>query len=57
MVQTLLTHLHLEDAPRSKQEAAIREWLKSHPAEPGSMMEYSLRHKGFGHLLEQPTTA
>jgi hypothetical protein len=56
-VQTLLAHLHLEDAPRSQQEAAIRAWLKTHPAEPGSMMEFSLRRKGFGHLLEQPSTA
>jgi hypothetical protein len=57
IVQTLLAHLHLEDAPRSQQEAAIRAWLKTHPAEPGSMMEFSLRRKGFGHLLEQPSTA
>lgn len=56
-LQTLLWHLHLQDAPREQQESAIRDWLKDHPAEPGSMMEFSLRRNGFGSLLDGRATA
>lgn len=50
-VQTLLAHLHLEDVPRERQETAIRDWLETHP--PGRAMEFTLRRKGFGHLLDR----
>lgn len=56
-VQTLLDYLHLEDGTRQQQETGIRDWLKDHPAEPGSMMEFSLRRKGFGALLDGRATA
>jgi hypothetical protein len=52
-VQTLLDWLHLEDAPRGQQEAGIREWLNQHPPGPG--MVFSLRRKGFGHLIDRAT--
>jgi hypothetical protein len=48
--QALLLHLHLEDAPQPRQEAAVAEWLKTHP--PGRGMQDTLRSNGFGHLLE-----
>lgn len=51
----LLRHLHIEQAPRSKQEAAVRSWLKEHP--PGKLMAYSLDRMGFGHLIDRRTTA
>lgn len=55
-VQALLAHLHLHDAPRAEQETAIRDWLQTHPAAAGSLMEFTLKAKGFGHLLnEQPS--
>jgi hypothetical protein len=50
-VHALLDHLHLDDAPRSTQEAAIRQWLRDHPA--GPVMTYTLERNGFGHLLNE----
>ncbi|MEB3048912.1 hypothetical protein KV112_04010 [Mycolicibacter sp. MYC123] len=54
-VQALLAHLHLENASRHQQEDGIRGWLKTH--EPGRTMIFTLRSKGFGHLLDQRTSA
>ncbi|MGV0741455.1 hypothetical protein [Mycolicibacterium sp. XJ870] len=53
--QALLAHLQLDDAPRPRQEAAIKDWLKMHP--PGRAMEFTLRRKGFGHLLDNRSSA
>jgi hypothetical protein len=47
----LMAHLHLTDAPRERQETAIREWLRDHPAGPA--MTYTLESEGFGHLLHE----
>jgi hypothetical protein len=52
--QALLLHLHLEDAPRTQQETAIRTWLQEHT--PGKLMTLTLKRKGFGHLLTAPVT-
>lgn len=54
-VQALLAHLHLENASAARQEDGIRGWLKTH--EPGRTMIFTLRRKGFGHLLDQRTSA
>ncbi|MCB9440933.1 MAG: hypothetical protein H6523_11900 [Mycolicibacterium sp.] len=54
-VQALLPHLGLQDAPRSRQESGIRTWLASH--EPGELMKFTLREKGFGHLLDGRASA
>lgn len=54
-VQALLMHLDLEDAPRAQQESAISEWLKTHP--PGRAMVFTLKSKGFGHLLDHRVSA
>lgn len=52
---TLLAHLHLTDAPRPRQEAAIADWIKAHRV--GRAMEFTLRSGGFGHLLDRRATA
>lgn len=49
-VQSLLAWLQIKEAPRSQQESAIREWLRTH--EPGQLLQSTLRRKGFGHLLD-----
>ncbi|TDO18142.1 hypothetical protein EV580_1324 [Mycobacterium sp. BK086] len=51
----LLNHLHLDDADRARQEAGIRDWLRTHT--PGRAMVFTLKSEGFGHLLEHRATA
>lgn len=51
----LLSHLHLEDAPKPHQEGAIRDWLKTHAV--GRAMAFTLRNEGYGHLLDERVTA
>jgi hypothetical protein len=50
-VQTLLAHSRLEGASTSQQESGIRAWLENHS--PGHAMEFTLRRRGFGHLLDR----
>lgn len=45
----LLMHLHVSNAERDVQEAAVRGWLQDHPA--GRAMQFTLRKFGFGHLI------
>ncbi|MBE1551844.1 hypothetical protein GGC64_005931 [Mycobacterium sp. OAS707] len=46
-----MSHLHLREALRAQQEAALVEWLKDHPV--GELMAYTLKRNGFGHLLNE----
>ncbi|MCG5433933.1 hypothetical protein LV457_16780 [Mycobacterium sp. MYCO198283] len=50
MVAVLLRREGLENAAPDAQERAIGGWLRSN--RPTPMMEYSIRHSGFGHLLD-----
>jgi hypothetical protein len=54
-VSGLLRMMQLTDAPTKKQEAAIRDWLRVH--KPSSLMEHSLRRKGFARLLDKRASA
>ncbi|BBY58365.1 hypothetical protein [Mycolicibacterium sarraceniae] len=54
-VAALLRTLKLTDASEHDQSAGIRAWLKNHKPSPG--MEYSLRRKGYGSLLDSRATA
>ena len=54
-VAALLRTLKLTDAPERDQSAGIRTWLEDHKPSPG--MEYSLRRKGYGSLLDGRATA
>ena len=56
----LLERCGLIDASGAEQVEAIGEWLKTH--RPTPMMEFSIRHDGFGALLDagrsaEPTAA
>ncbi|WP_301144496.1 hypothetical protein [Mycolicibacterium fortuitum] len=42
-------HLHVSDAARDVQEAAVRGWLQNHSV--GRAMQFTLRKFGFGHLI------
>ncbi|MFC9982882.1 hypothetical protein [Gordonia sp. NPDC127522] len=48
-VGQLLSSLHLEDAPRSRQAEGIREWLLYN--EPSKSLVLSMDKRGFGNLL------
>ena len=48
-VVEILRSEHLEDESRDEQAQAIRNWLSSHT--PSPLMEYSIRKRGFGELL------
>lgn len=48
-LHALLRHLHVSEAAREVQEAAVRGWLEDHPAGPA--MQFTLRESGFAHLL------
>lgn len=53
-LHALLMHLHVSDAARDVQEAAVRGWLQDHPA--GRAMQFTLHKFGFGHLLQNVGT-
>jgi hypothetical protein len=50
-VHTLLTHLHLDDAPQAERQAAIRALLRGHP--PGRAMTSTRERNGFGGRLDE----
>ena len=49
-LHALLMHLHVSDAERDVQEAAVRGWLHGHPAGPA--MQFTIRKFGFGQLID-----
>ncbi|MCV7277084.1 hypothetical protein [Mycolicibacter arupensis] len=54
-VAALLRSLKLTDAPKNEQAAGIKAWLRNHA--PGPAMQYSLRRKGYGQLLDSRVSA